>query len=82
MGRCGSGGYSVTEAHTLHYHYDADGHRQECSVCSFETASLAHDFADFRCTVCGCPQHMIMDIIAIPEGDEPLPVPEDQKATL
>ena len=79
---CSTCGYSVTEAHTLHYHYDADGHWQECSLCSFETASLAHNFADSRCTVCGCPQHIIMDIIAIPEEDEPLPVPEDQKATL
>jgi hypothetical protein len=75
-------GYSVPEAHTLHYHYDADGHWQECSVCSFETASLAHNFANSECTVCGCPEFIIMDIIAIPEEDEPLPVPEDQKATL
>ena len=80
--RACSCGYSVTEAHTLRYHYDADGHWRECSVCSFETASLAHNFVDSECTVCGCPQFIIMDIIAIPEEDEPLPVPEDQKATL
>ena len=79
---CSTCGYSVTEAHTLHYHYDADGHWQECTDCGYETASLAHNFANSKCTVCGCPQFIIMDIIAIPEEDEPLPVPEDQKATL
>ena len=79
---CSTCGYSALAPHLLGYSYDADGHWQECSLCSFKTASLAHKFADSRCTVCGCPQHMIMDIIAIPEEDEPLPVPEDQKATL
>ena len=79
---CSTCGYSALAPHLLGYSYDADGHWQECSVCSYETASFAHNFANSECTVCGCPQFIIMDIIAIPEEDEPLPVPEDQKATL
>ena len=79
---CSTCGYSALAPHLLGYSYDADGHWQECSLCSFKTVSLAHNFVGSECTVCGCPQHMIMDIIAIPEEDEILPVPEDQKATL
>ena len=79
---CSKCGYSELAPHLLSYSYDADGHWQECSLCSFETVSQAHNFVDSECTVCGCPQHIIMNIIAIPEEDEPLPVPEDQKATL
>lgn len=79
---CSTCGYSALAPHLLGYSYDADGHWQECSLCSFETVSFAHNFVDSECTVCGCPEFIIMDIIAIPEEDEPLPVPEDQKATL
>ena len=68
--------------YTFEYTYSTTLHSGTCSVCGYETASLAHNFENSKCTVCGCPQRMIMDIIAIPEEDEPLPVPEDQKATL
>ncbi len=72
-------GYSVTESHTLSFRYNIDKHWQECSVCDYETLPLNHNFVNGRCSVCNA-YHGI--IAALPPEDEPLPVPEDQKATL
>ena len=72
-------GYSVTESHTLSFRYNIDKHWQECSVCDYETLPLNHNFVNGRCSVCNA-YHGI--IAALPPEDEPLPGPEDQKATL
>ena len=77
-------GYTETIAHTLSYHHNVDTHWWECSVCDYATAPVAHIFVNGRCRVCNALQISTgpASIIAIPEEDEPLPVPEDQKATL
>jgi hypothetical protein len=77
-------GYTETIAHTLSYHHNVDTHWRECSVCDYATAPVAHIFVNGRCRVCNALQIETgpASIIAIPEEDELLPVPEDQKATL
>ena len=77
-------GYTETIAHTLSYHHNVDTHWRECSVCDYATAPVAHIFVNGRCRVCNALQIGTgpASIIAIPEEDELLPVPEDQKATL
>ncbi len=80
---CSVCGYSTTAMHNFVYDYNADEHWQECTDCGYETTPTAHTYANSRCTVCN--MQMLMKsppVIAIPEEDEPLPVPEDQKETL
>ncbi len=80
---CSVCGYSTTAMHNFVYDYNEDGHWRECTDCGHETTPAAHTYANGRCTVCN--MQMLMKappVIAIPEEDEPLPVPEDQKATL
>ncbi len=78
-GRSCACGYTETIAHTLSYHYDTNTHWRECSVCDYETLPLNHTFVGGYCSVCGAGN---LIIAALPPEDEPLPVPEDQKATL
>ena len=69
--------------HNFVYDYNEDGHWRECTDCGYETTPAAHTYANGRCTVCN--MQMLMKappVIALPPEDEPLPVPEDQKATL
>ena len=80
---CSVCGYYTTLLHNFEYSYNEDGHWRECTDCGYETAMSAHTYSGGRCTVCN--MQMLMKappVIAIPEEDEPLPVPEDQKATL
>lgn len=78
-GRSCDCGYTETIAHTLSYHYDTNTHWRECSVCDYETLPLNHTFVGGYCSVCGAGN---LIIAALPPEDEPLLVPEDQKATL
>ena len=51
-------GYERTEsipttAHDLSYHYDENGHWQECANCDYQTSSEPHNFDGSTCTFCG-----------------------------
>lgn len=80
---CSVCGYYTTLLHNFEYSYNEDGHWRVCTDCGHETAMSAHTYSGGRCTVCN--MQMLMKappVIALPPEDEPLPVPEDQKATL
>lgn len=71
-------GYSVAIAHVFTYQYNETTHWQACA-CGYTKGIGEHDFESGRCRICNARQVIIA---ALPPEDEPLPVPEDQKATL